>query len=276
MRIAVSTYSFWHFKGPKVDPLHCLDDAAEWGFDGVEVMHQQMPSDDAAAIRTLKRHALLNGLDIVGFSTHQGFVYADAAVRQQHVDHTVRCIQLAADLGAPTMRINTGRWNTIKSFDELMANRGIEPIPLRYTLDDGFRWCIDAIEQCLPTAERCGVVLGLENHWGIGREAAGVLRILDAIDSPWLMATVDTGNFLEETLPQIEQLMPQASLVHAKTYNGGGEWYTLDLDYAAIARIVRQSGFNGYLTLEMEGKEPAETAVPASLAMLRRAFAWQP
>jgi sugar phosphate isomerase/epimerase len=170
------------------------------------------------------------------------------------------------------MRINTGRWNTITSFDALMAARGIEPILPGYTVEDGFKWCIDAIAECLPVAEKHGVVLGLENHWGIGRDAAGVLRILDAIDSPWLMATVDTGNFLEDGLSQIEALMPRASLVHAKTYNGGGEWYTLDLDYRAIAKIVRESGYRGYLTLEMEGKEPAETAVPKALTMLREAF----
>ena len=273
MHIAVSTYSFWHFRGPKVDPIDCIDRAADWGFDGVEVMHQQIPSDDAEYVRQLKRHALLRGLDIVGFSTHQGFVYPDAATRKQHIDHTIRCIELAAALGAPTMRINTGRWNTITSFDELMANRGIEPILPGHSVEDGFNWCIDAIAQCLPVAQRHGVVLGLENHWGIGRDAAGVLRILDALDSPWLMATVDTGNFLEDGLAQIAALLPRAALVHAKTYPGGGEWYTLDLDYRAIADLVRTSGFRGYLTLEMEGKAPAESAVPQSLVMLREAFA---
>jgi L-ribulose-5-phosphate 3-epimerase len=272
MRYAVSTYSFWHFKGPKVDPVECLDRAAAFGFDGVEVLHQQMASDDAGYVRSLKRHALLNGLDIVGFATHQGFVHPDAAVRQQHIDHTIRCIGLAADLGAPTMRINTGRWNTIKSFDDLMAARGIEPVLPGHTVDDGFGWCIAAIEQCLPAAERCGVVLGLENHWGIGRDAAGVLRILDALPSPWLMATVDTGNFLDDTLAQVRQLAPRAALVHAKTYPGGGEWYTLDLDYPALAAAIRAAGFHGYVSLEMEGREPADTAVPASLATLRAAF----
>lgn len=65
-----------------------------------------------------------------------------------------------------------------------MANKGIEPILEGYTIDQGFEWVIDSIGQCIPAAEKCGVVLGLENHWDLGRTADGVLRIVDAINSP--------------------------------------------------------------------------------------------
>jgi len=65
------------------------------------------------------------------------------------------------------VRINTGRWGTSGNFDELMANRGIEPTLPGYTEEDGFKWVIDSIEKCLPKAEECGVILGLENHWGM-------------------------------------------------------------------------------------------------------------
>ena len=60
--------------------------------------------------------------------------------------------------------------------------------------------------------------------------------------------------------------------VQAKTYYGEGEWYTLDLDYRRVAEILRRVNYNGYVSLEMEGKDPAATAVPRSIAMLREAF----
>jgi L-ribulose-5-phosphate 3-epimerase len=60
--------------------------------------------------------------------------------------------------------------------------------------------------------------------------------------------------------------------VQAKTYYGGGVWYTLDLDYPRIAGILRSAGYRGWVSLEMEGKEDAHTAVPKSLAVLRSAF----
>jgi sugar phosphate isomerase/epimerase len=180
---------------------------------------------------------------------------------------------LAYRLGIPTIRVNTGRWGTIKDFDELMRQKGIEPRLDGYTDDDGFAWVIDSLEQCLKKAEECGVVLGLENHWGLGRTAAGVLRVVNAIRSPWLQVTLDTGNFLEDMYEQMEQLAPRAVLVQAKTYLGGGTWYTLEIDYDRVASFIRQHKYTGYISLEFEGKEDPLTGIPKSLELLRRAFA---
>ncbi len=188
------------------------------------------------------------------------------------MDGYLHSIELAYRLGIPTIRINTGRWGTSKDFDELMKNRGIEPRLAGYTDEDGFGWVIGSIEKLLPKAEECGVVLGLENHWGLGRTPEGVLRIVNAIKSPWLRVTLDTGNFLEDPYDKLEQLAPLAVLLQAKTYYGGGEWYSLDLDYPRIAAILRRHKYRGYVSLEFEGKEDPDVAVPKSLKLLREAF----
>lgn len=271
-RIAVSTYSFWHFRGERTPIETCIDQAAAMGFDGVEILQVQMADDSNGQLQRLKRQAFRLGLDLCGFSTHQSFVFPDAERRRQNVDQTLHSIELAYRLGIPTMRINTGRWGTTKDFDELMKNRGIEPRLPGYSDDDAFGWVIASMEKLLPKAEECGVVLGLENHWGLGREPEGVLRIINALDSPWLRVTLDTGNFLEDPYDKLEQLARYAALVQAKTYYGGGEWYTLDLDYRRIAAMLRKNSYRGYVSLEFEGKEAPETAVPKSLAMLRSAF----
>src|SRR5690606_32131941 len=203
LRIGVSTYSFWHFKGEPPDLPGIIDRAADMGLDGVEILHMMMPTEDNAYLQALKHRAFINGLDLVGFPPHQGFGSPDPAERQRNIDHTIRCIEIAARLGIPTLRLNTGRWRTIADFDELMANRGIEPVLPGYTEDQGYRWCIDAIEKLLPHAERCGVCLGLENHWGLGRTAEGVLRIVREVRSPWLQVTLDTGNFFDDREAQL-------------------------------------------------------------------------
>src|SRR5215212_6209768 len=150
LRIGVSTYSFWHFKGEKPEIETCIDRAAAMGFDGVEILHQQMRGEANRYLQELKRRAFTQGLDLMGFSTHQGFVSPDKQVRQKNIEHTLRCIELAWRLGIPTLRVNTGRWNTIKSFDDLMANRGIEPNLDGYNDDQGFAWVIDALQKCIP------------------------------------------------------------------------------------------------------------------------------
>jgi L-ribulose-5-phosphate 3-epimerase len=272
LRIGVSTYSFWHFTKERVEIEDCIDRAADIGFDGVEILHQQMRSEDNSYLQELKRRAFTQGLDLMGFSTHQGFVSPDKAVRQKNVDHTLRCIDLAWRLGIPTLRVNTGRWGTIKDFDALMANRGIEPNLEGYGDDEGFAWVIDGLQQCIPQAQQCGVTMGLENHWGLGRTAAGVMRVVEAVNSPWLKVTLDTGNFLEQMYEQMQVLAPHAVLIQAKTYFGGGEWYTLEIDYGRVNQILRNANYHGYISLEFEGKEPAETGVPKSLALLRQAL----
>lgn len=272
--IGVSTYSFWRFNGPKENyPIEdCIDQAAEMGFDGIELLHVQMASEEPGYLQGLKRRAFVNGLDLMGFSTHQGFVSPEVQVRQHNINETIRQIELCYELGIPTMRLNTGRWGTSASFTALMDNRGIEPPLEGYTDEEAFGWVIGSIERLIPKAEQCGVLLGLENHWGLGRTPEGVLRIVEAIDSPWLKVTLDTGNFLEDPYDKLEMLAPHTVLMQAKTYYGGGTWYTLDLDYPRIAEIMRRYNYAGYVSLEFEGKESEQTAIPKSLELLRNAF----
>jgi sugar phosphate isomerase/epimerase len=272
IRIGVSTYSYWHFKPEKYPIEKVIDEAAKLGFDGVEILHRQMDEESTAYLNKLKRAAFVNGLDLFMLSIHQDFVFPDPAERQKHIDHTKHCIDLAYQMGIPTIRLNSGRWKTIKLFNDLMTAKGIEPPLPGYAKEDAIKWCVDAIEKCLPAAEKAGVMLALENHWGLTTYPEDLLKIYQSIESPWLGVNLDTGNFVGDPYPPFEKLAPHAKIVQAKTYYGGGEWYTLELDYARIARILRDANFRGYVSLEMEGKEPAETAVPKSLKVLHDAF----
>lgn len=273
-KIGVSTYSYWRYRDDTKLPMEkCIELAADMGFDGVELLHVQMEAEDTPFLNKLKRRAYTLGLDLMGFSTHQTFVSPDTEVRKKNIAHTTKCLEMAYQLGIPTIRVNTGRWGTSKDFNELMQNKGIEPRLEGYTDDDGFKWVIDSLEELVPVAEKLGVILGLENHWGLGRTADGVLKVVRSVDSPWLQVTLDTGNFLENQYEQFEALAPLAVLVQAKTYYGGGTWYTLDIDYDKVAAILKKHHYRGYLSLEFEGKEEFSTAVPKSLEMLRKAFA---
>jgi sugar phosphate isomerase/epimerase len=278
--LAISSYSYWHFKTQKVPIETVIDKTAALGVAGVDILHRQMDLEEFAPLdaashtycRNLKRHAFRAGVDLICLSIHQDFVSPNPAERHKWEAHTEKCIEIAYALGVPCIRLNSGRWKTIRDFDELMKARGVEPVPKGMSEDDGFKWCIDSIRKCVQIAAERGVVLALENHWGLTSTPAGQLRILDAIDSPWLGALMDTGNFLEDPYDKLAQIAPKTVFVQAKTYPGGGEWYTLDLDYRRIAKILRDAGYHGYVSLEMEGKEDPDTAVPKSIAQLRAAF----
>jgi L-ribulose-5-phosphate 3-epimerase len=280
VKLGISTYSYWHFRPPKISIETVIDKSAEIGVCGVDILHRQMDGDEhgpldadyRAYCNKLKRRAYVNGIDLICLSTHQSFVSPKPEEVKKGVEHTKKCIEIAYQLGVPCIRINTGRWNTTQDFDKLMADRGIEPVLPGYTEEDGFKWCIDGIEQCLGKAEECGVLLALENHWGLARTPEGLLRILNSIKSPWLGCLMDTGNFLEDPYDKLEKIAPRAVFIQAKTYYGGGEWYTLDLDYDRIGAIIARANYHGYVSLEFEGKEDPDISVPKSIAMLRKAF----
>jgi sugar phosphate isomerase/epimerase len=70
----------------------------------------------------------------------------------------------------------------------------------------------------------------------------------------------------------MDKLAASAVLVQAKTYYGGGTWYTLDIDYERVAAILRRHKYRGYVSLEFEGRDDPKTGVPRSLEMLRKSF----
>ncbi|MDR1816905.1 MAG: sugar phosphate isomerase/epimerase [Puniceicoccales bacterium] len=271
-KLGIATYSYWHFTPRKFPIEGVIDKAAALGVEGVDVLHRQLENEQNDYLQRIKRHAFLNGVDLICLSMHQNFVSQDAERRKKQIAHTLHCLEIAARLGIPSMRINAGRWGTIKSFDELMKNRGIEPLPAGVTDEDGFAQAIDGIRQCLARAAELGVILALENHWGLSGTPEGMLRIHDAVNSPWLKLLPDTGNFLEDPYDKLAKVFPKACYVQAKTYFGGGEWYSLDLDYKRIVRQLRAADYCGYIGIEFEGKAPADEGVPKSVQLLRDAM----
>ena len=110
IKLGVSSYSFWHFRGPKFPLETVIDRASAWNVQGVEVLHRQMESEEQDYLHRLKRHAFLNGVDLICLSIHQNFVSPDPEVRGQNVAHTIRCIEIAHEMGIPCIRLNSGRW----------------------------------------------------------------------------------------------------------------------------------------------------------------------
>src|SRR5262249_49363109 len=154
IRLAVSTYSYWHLRGDRYPCEDVIVNAARLGFDGVELLHRQMTSEDDAYLNKLKQLAFRNSLALPMLSIHQDFVRPDPADRKRNVEHTTHCIDLAHKLGIPAIRLNSGRWKTIRSFDDLMKVKGDEPPLPGHKHSDAVKWCVDSIHECLPAAEK--------------------------------------------------------------------------------------------------------------------------
>ena len=79
IKLSVSSYSYWHFKGDKFPIEKVVDEAAAMGLDGIDVLHRQMESEENAYLQKIKKHAFLNGIALTCLSIHQDFVTPDKA-----------------------------------------------------------------------------------------------------------------------------------------------------------------------------------------------------
>jgi L-ribulose-5-phosphate 3-epimerase len=270
MNLGVSTYSFWHFKGDKLPLREYLRMASRFGFSGVEILENHLESLSADYLKGLRRQAFDLGLCIYSVSIHNNFVKPSETERENELNKVKTMMNAAYILGATIARVNTGRWQTSKNFDELMDKKGVESPIQGYTDDDAFNWVKESVEKLVPTAEDLGVIIGMENHWGVSKNAKDMVRLLSAIKSNCFKAILDTGNFIEDTYQQMETVASYAAMVQAKTYFGGGVWYQLDLNYDTIFDILKRNGFNGWVSLEYEGKADYEEGVSKSKQLLSK------
>src|SRR5690349_11525656 len=85
IKLAIASYSYWHFRDPKISIETVIDKSAEIGVEGVDILHRQMELPERepltaahrAYLQKLKRQAFRNGLSLVCLSTHQSFVNPD-------------------------------------------------------------------------------------------------------------------------------------------------------------------------------------------------------
>src|SRR5438093_6679527 len=275
-KLAISSYSFHRFgEGPegaaKPTFREMIERCAALGVEGIELLGVHFESTAPEELYALKQAAAQNGVAIVAVSAHHNFVEPDPAKRREQIDVVADWVDVARELGAPAVRVFGGRWQTRPNFADFMAAGGVESPRSGHTEDDGYAWTSEAFKIASYYAGRRGVTLALENHWGFTGSAAGVVRILDDVESPWLRVVLDTGNFnfRPDQYAELGELAPRAILVHAKTYVGGGLYYTADLDYRRIARLLKAAGHRGYVPIAFEGRAHPDQGVRGSAASLR-------
>jgi L-ribulose-5-phosphate 3-epimerase len=279
VNLAISTYSFRHFAGPTTAPLTVaamIERCAALDVQGIEILGRELEGMGAEDLNAIKRCAAAHGIAIISVAASHNFVLPDPAMRAQQIDIVAQWVEVADRLGAPFVRVLSGRWNTLANAEDfLVKNSGNEPPLPGYTDDDAFQWVADAFKRVSYHAGRRGITLVLENHWGLTGTADGVLRIIADTASPWLQAVLDTGNFhfRPDQYADMAALLPHVVLVHAKTYPGGGVYFTADLDYPRIAAMLRHARYHGYVSVEFEGAAHPDTGIPESIALLRAAFA---
>jgi sugar phosphate isomerase/epimerase len=260
LRLSLNAYSF---NGPLRAGTMTLADVvhfcAEHGVDGLDATGYYMPgypkspADDY--LYGLKRLAFVNGVSLSGTGTHNDFSTPDAARRQADVQVVKTWIDVAAKLGAPVLRIFSGK-----------------EVPAGHTFDETLAWMAEAIRECADYGGARGVIVGLQPHNDFLTTADQTIRLVNAVNSAWFGVILDIGSLPQgDPYAEIEKLIPYAISWQIKERVAFGKT-TQPVDLKRLKRLIDQSGYRGFLPVEALYSKNSSDRVAAFVSLVKQEF----
>ena len=166
--------------------------------------------------------------------------------RLKAIDNHKKWIDFSYEIGCETMRVNLSgetkldRWteNSIKSLTELSDyNKNINVV--------------------------------VENHGGLSSNGKYLSNVMSKVNIDNCGTLPDFGNFCIDGSPRacnewydiykgVEELMPYAHAVSAKSYDFDDSGNETKIDYSKMIDIVKKAGYKGYIGIEYEGSRMSE------------------
>jgi len=272
LKLSLNAYSFnqllldaLHGKTPGLSLLELLEFCARHDFDALDPTgyyfsgYPGVPDD--AFIARFKQRAFQLGIEISGTGIRNDFAAPDANARAADVVRAKAWIEVAAKLGAPVLRLFAGA----------------VPAGYEQRWDDVSRWMADAFRECAAHAQTFGVIVGIQNHGDMLKNADQTIKVLSLIDSEWCGVVVDTGNMqTADPYDDIARLAPYAVNWQVKESPRGPDSRERT-DLPRLFRILRESGYRGYVPIETLAAPGTPydpfVAVPQFAASVRAAMA---
>jgi sugar phosphate isomerase/epimerase len=130
----------------------------------------------------------------------------------------------------------------------------------------------DGLRRVAEFAAPHGINVIVENHGGLSSNGTWLAGVMKAVNLPNCGTLPDFGNFKEYDRYQgVEEMMPFAKGVSAKSYDFDAEGNDTRIDYARMIKIVLDAGYNGYIGIEYEGTRlPEPDGIRATKKLLER------
>lgn len=282
MKVGVSSYSFTKYtKETKCDYIAVCDIAKEIGYDGIEFvdLNRLCGCPDDGQMETalkIKEHCAKIGLEIVAYTVHANFLADDI---EAELSAKRACVDIAAAMGARIMR-HDAAWGPRPSF--------------RYSWRDGIAEIAPRIRELTEYAQSKGVKTCTENHGRFLQDPERVKTLIETVNHPNYGWLIDMGNFMgvDADIPKaVELAAPYAFHVHAKDNlykpgtdvcpdgwrrtRGGNYLRATVAGHGAVPvqqciNILKEAGYDGYVSLEFEGWEDNLQALKSGCAFLRK------
>lgn len=285
MRVGVSTYSLLNaIKSGEMTVLDVIDWIAENGGEHMEIVPYGFTLEDQPELAdAVREHAAKVGIALSNYSMPANFVQEGEEAFEAEMARVKRHVDTVYRLGMKHMR------HDVTAFTLPPEKHGID------YLENNLDQIVEGSRIIADYAAQYGITTTIENH-GVSVQASDrVQRVLQAVNRPNFKTTLDIGNFLcvdEQPLVGVARNLPYASLVHVKDFYirpfdqnpGGGDWFRSshgnylrgsifgqgDIDVRRVLRLIKESGYDGDITLEFEGMEECREATRIGLENLRR------
>jgi sugar phosphate isomerase/epimerase len=215
--------------------------------------YPQVPSDEY--LYQLKRKAHHLGIAISGTGVRNDFAEPDKSIRSKDVLLVKSWIEAAAKLGAPVIRIFSGRSVADKASRDAVAT-----------------WMMDDIKTCVDYGKKHGVIVALQNHNDFIKTADETIDLIKKINDEWFGLVLDTGSFVtNEPYGEIEKVISYAVNWQIKekiTYNGKSQ----NTDLIKLFKMIKASTYRGYLPIETLSPGDPYTIIPPFLKQVRDAM----
>jgi len=282
MKIGVSSYSYNHYmQATGADFFEVARLAKEHGFDAIEFLDLAKRPEDATVIDTakaLRKHCEELGIEIAAYTIGADLLNGRGGTAEEEAARLKGCVDVCAALGAPVMRHDVA-WG----------------LPEGMTWEEGIEVLIPRIREVTEYAASQGVRTCSENHGFIYQDSERVKKMIDGVSNPNYGWLIDIGNFIcadEDNLSAVKVAAPYAFHVHAKDFlrkpaeaiAPGAGWFKTRggnhvrgtivgngvVPVKECLDVIRESGYQGVVSLEFEGMEENIPAVKAGLDYLRR------
>ena len=237
----------------------------ELGIDAVEYVNQffKEQAKDEKYLTELNKIAKNEGVtNVLIMCDGEGMVGApEKEERIKTVENHKKWIDAAAFLGCHSIRVNAGSKGTYEEQQKLAA---------------------DGLHMLCEYGDTKKINVIVENHGGLSSNADWLVGVMKLADHKRVGTLPDFGNFVinRETGEEfdrykgVELLMPYAKGVSGKSYAFDAQGNETKMDFFRLMKIVKDSGFTGYVDVEYEGSELSEKdGIIATKKLLEKVFA---
>jgi len=242
----------------------------DFGIHAVEYVNQFFPdkAEDMDYLSELKQRTDDLGVrNVLIMIDREGELSSpDKNVRLEAVKNHYKWVDAAKYLGCHSIRVNL-----FGADDE----------------DDWISASIDGLGRLSEYGKKNEIAILVENHGGYSSNAGLLAQVMDQVHNEWVGTLPDFGNFcirrqdgetwgtpcVEEydTYKGVEEMMPYAKGVSAKTYAFDENGKEATLDFTRIFNIIEDSGFSGFVGIEYEGDSlPEDEGIKATHQLLKR------